>query len=899
MGLMFRRGPKLYRRRITLEQLEERIVLDAAGCATSQENPDQQSSENSQGANPQGAQGAEQAAHPGEAQQSTGNSAPAAEGTLVFQQDLKVVLISNALDKVESIAQAATPDAKVIVFDAETDNLASVAIKLESLAASTGQRIGTVAVVAHAQPGTVQIGADEITFFDLASHRPTLESLGQSLSENAQIQFYGCNLTGNLFGQALVDRIAMYTSADVFASEDTTGGEWRDWDLEYASNSGASIEAVLESSRITMVNTSLAAHLVADINPGLGSSNPSQMTVINGGVMFSATDSGGMTGLYGADLTGAHKITAPANYVEGWAQMANVNGTLFFASAVDPYGFELWKSDGTTDGTVMVKDINPGLGDSLFPGASEARLMVNINGTLYFAANDGANGIELWKSDGTDTGTVMVKDINPTGDGIPDWSQLLNVNGTLYLIATDGANGYELWKSDGSGGGTQMVADINPGGGSGIIEMSGSGYGTQFAALGSTLVFSADDGGGDLDLWAADISGAQKLGDFSGQPNYLSPMNGDVFFVADGTWDIDGDGVPDNVGAELWKTDGTSAGTVLVIDIFPGSETSNPFNLTNVNGTLFFAAADANHGTELWKSDGAETGTAMVKDINVGPLPSMDPSGYDFIEVTDTLAFLADDGIHGKRLWQSNGTEAGTIMSLDVSGDGMALGICWIHVNPLYFVYDDGVSGRELWVWTPDAVGIGAALFSGDASEGRAPLPECGVDLTSLDGPFSTTWFVGFSEDGHHAMSKSWFSAFVDSAAGDLFSRMPLDWLFALQQADRFHDSGFSHAGEEPLMGCGLYGYAELVQEGRVVVFNMEDIRISSLLEHFQMEDESGGTRVAALDVPMDDADWLRMVMECRGKCTGSQGLIEKLLQSSPAVVWQSEKAQSLKAEAM
>src|SRR5580704_11931564 len=79
-----------------------------------------------------------------------------------------------------------------------------------------------------------------------------------------------------------------------------------------------------------------------------------------------------------------------------------------------------------------------------------------------FNADDGVDGVELWKSDGTAAGTVMVKDIDPGSDGsFPN--SLTNVNGTLYFSADDGTDGFELWKSDGTAAGTVMVKDINPG----------------------------------------------------------------------------------------------------------------------------------------------------------------------------------------------------------------------------------------------------------------------------------------------------------------------------------------------------------------------------------------------------------------------------------------------------
>ena len=104
----------------------------------------------------------------------------------------------------------------------------------------------------------------------------------------------------------------------------------------------------------------------------------------------------------------------------------------------------------------MLKDIWPGAAS---PGVA---YLADVNGTLFFNANDGTNGTELWKSDGTFAGTVIVKDINP-GAGSSNLAVLTNVNGTLFFMANNGTNGYELWKSDGTAAGTMMVKDIYPG----------------------------------------------------------------------------------------------------------------------------------------------------------------------------------------------------------------------------------------------------------------------------------------------------------------------------------------------------------------------------------------------------------------------------------------------------
>ena len=97
----------------------------------------------------------------------------------------------------------------------------------------------------------------------------------------------------------------------------------------------------------------------------------------------------------------------------------------------------MWKSDGTASGTVMVKDIRSGSGSSSPYGFTA------VGNTLYFSADDGTNGYELWKSDGTASGTVMVKDIN-SGSSRSLPNQLTAIGNTLYFSADDGTNGYEV-----------------------------------------------------------------------------------------------------------------------------------------------------------------------------------------------------------------------------------------------------------------------------------------------------------------------------------------------------------------------------------------------------------------------------------------------------------------------
>jgi ELWxxDGT repeat protein len=119
-------------------------------------------------------------------------------------------------------------------------------------------------------------------------------------------------------------------------------------------------------------------------------------------------------------------------------------------------GIELWKSDGTEKGTVRVADINPGVGSS-YPSRLTA-----IGSTLYFTANDGVSGNRLWKSDVTKQGDFRVSEINPFGFSQPE--NLTAVGSTLYFTATDAVNGYELWSLAAKrGGGGEDSPKTSPG----------------------------------------------------------------------------------------------------------------------------------------------------------------------------------------------------------------------------------------------------------------------------------------------------------------------------------------------------------------------------------------------------------------------------------------------------
>lgn len=121
----------------------------------------------------------------------------------------------------------------------------------------------------------------------------------------------------------------------------------------------------------------------------------------------------------------------------------NAIGRIVFFQADDSsHGKELWRSDGNEAGTSIVKDINPGITDS---GAIYNGNWVTLNGIGIFDANDGTHGYELWRTDGTPTGTVMISDINPVGNSYPFF--MTPFNNAVYFQANDGVHGYGLWRT--------------------------------------------------------------------------------------------------------------------------------------------------------------------------------------------------------------------------------------------------------------------------------------------------------------------------------------------------------------------------------------------------------------------------------------------------------------------
>jgi ELWxxDGT repeat protein len=393
--------------------------------------------------------------------------------------------------------------------------------------------------------------------------------------------------------------------------------------------------------------------------------------------------------------------------------------TGFFFTATDgnfaTFGRELWYSEGKSNSTYQVKDIFPGA------NSSNPSNLLEVNGILYFTANNGVNGVELWKSDKTETGTKMIKDINPLSSSeYYGPFNFMNYNGILFFTANDGVNGFELWRSDGSESGTYMVKDINPNGDSrplGLFVFNG------------ILYFIANDGINGLELWKSDgtlvgttiVKNINRLNSGFDYTNQFLTFKNHFYFMAD-------DGTN---GFELWKSDGTEAGTVMVKNIAVGFNSSS-YGLSGavLNDMIVFEANDGINGTEIWKSDGTESGTSMVKNINNTARTSLDID-TKFTVFNNQILFIANDGSNGFELWKTDGTSSGTMMVKNTNTENDYSNIKTIHI--------DRINNKILFF-------VNYKLWSSDGTEiGTIELPNVTKkNLSGLEESFVTTTYGTF-----------------------------------------------------------------------------------------------------------------------------------------------------------
>jgi ELWxxDGT repeat protein len=459
---------------------------------------------------------------------------------------------------------------------------------------------------------------------------------------------------------------------------------------------------------------------LADLNPGSVGSFPSNITVFANSVYFGGytLETGRELFKYdGTNVTLAADINDTKDDLGGGTLEGNdslpswltpFNGWLYFAAYEPRHGAELWSLQGTN--IARVADINPDINDTVkpFPNSSWPSELTVFNNALYFVANSGAaiEDYELWKYDGATTSRVA--NIHPSiGTNYSSFPNALAVfNGALYFMANDGSHGFELWRFNETG--TTMLSDINPGG------PDSSSYPKKFTPFKNELIFTAlrDDVG--YEAWKTDGTKVALISDInagaeSSYPDSFTEFNGALYFratdamhgselwkydgnIAELAWDVNpgGNSFPKNLtafgsrlifaaddgvnGWELWRFDGANAQIVTNLN---AAGDSFPENLIVSNGVLYFTATTPETGYEIWSYDG--TNVTLAADINPGPGDSFP----QFLTIFNgSLLFRATgDGLNDWELWSYTPSVSTTFTeprNLTIERIGSEIRLQWI-----------------------------------------------------------------------------------------------------------------------------------------------------------------------------------------------------------------------------
>jgi len=365
----------------------------------------------------------------------------------------------------------------------------------------------------------------------------------------------------------------------------------------------------------------------------------------------------------------------------------------------------LWVTDGTTAGTHK-------LSDTIKATDSQDGI---LNGKFIFSATSPHCGEEYFITDGTPAGTKLIKDINPgTAGSVASNTSVTLLNGYVYFPAITAANGCELWRSDGTTANTTMVKDINPGSADGI---------------------SRDDGSFDF---------------------YV--LNGYMYFPA----------TSPASGYELWKSDGTSANTSLVMDINPGTAGSQPLITESdkiiFNGYLYFVAVTASQGCELWRTNGTSTG--IVKDIVSGTASGIDSSKFSIMIVNNNLVFKATTPAAGNEYWYStDGTAANTNILKDITAGAASSSLPFNSGDTAktvgnYFIFTvPAATGKTADIWRTDGTPTGTIQLVSNINTGTA-----GANYIAAFNVFNNKAYFLINDNVHPNVSL-WSTDGIDATA--------------------------------------------------------------------------------------------------------------------------------------
>ncbi|NLF04185.1 MAG: hypothetical protein GX593_04170 [Actinomycetales bacterium] len=283
--------------------------------------------------------------------------------------------------------------------------------------------------------------------------------------------------------------------------------------------------------------------------------------------------------------------------------------------------------------------------------SSTATSGVEYGGYVYFAADDGVHGNELWRTDGTPAGTSLVKDFNYGNASSHSNPHEITVAGSRLFVRT--TSPAELWVFESSGATPKKIT---------YAGSSDSATMGSLQAVGSSLIgigythevykhtwFRVPAGSTQATVVRSDVN-------TTAHPGHTVVHGGYMYFSAA----ILGDTFQ---GYELWRTNGTAAGTSMVADVNVGKGSSSPTLVQATDNRVYFIADDGFHGRELWSTDGTSAGTRIVRDHMAGPQHS---SIEATTAVGNVLYYVPKDNAYGHELWRTDGTAAGTRIVKDI-----------------------------------------------------------------------------------------------------------------------------------------------------------------------------------------------------------------------------------------
>lgn len=414
---------------------------------------------------------------------------------------------------------------------------------------------------------------------------------------------------------------------------------------------------------------------------------------------------------------------------------------------------EVWSSNGSAEGTVFIKD---------FPVFGLDYSAFTYKDRFYFAANDGVNGNELWQSDGTPANTKLLKDINPDGNSNPFYFQI--IKDKLYFLIN---NPYELWETNGTTEGTKFIQPL-------AQESSGADLKPSVIQTSSNeLIFKYYDPQNGCELWKSDLT----LQNAALLKNIRTDDKGSfiVKLIKVGKyWYFT---TSDYRGTELWRTDGTPQGTTIVKDINSGKNGITIQEYVGMGGLLYFTFIfqnSPNNKIHLFRTDGTENGTVEIPLNSGSTTTNVNPTSLR--ATLNRLFFVGyHQSLRGNTIWVSDGTALGTALLTKTSPVLSPINLT--VVNHLLFF----TSGR---LWVSDGTEVGTKIVLSQSSNLILTSP---MNLTEFKGKLYCLafYYLNFNESGY---------AIIESDGTELGTKIvykigdsnysPAIWLFFLEKTD-------------------------------------------------------------------------------------------------------------------